>query len=167
LHPSAWQRFRVFPDLEICADIRNAFERLSIIHPLDQTHILGYRQPFLCDRHVDAGAALSIDQLDGLRQRGPRLVLANFRSLRYRLITPTHWLAAGGGNGHCARSPAGCGSGSSCSSTAPRSRMSKNPPQALHFQKCSASLNGGPRVTFPMICRRRIGGIMFAILVIG
>jgi hypothetical protein len=30
----------------------------------------------------------------------------------------------------------------------------------------SASLNGGPRVTFPMICRR-IGGIMFAILVIG
>src|SRR6266480_4597954 len=46
LHPSAWQRFRVFPDLEICADIRNAFERLSIIHPLDQTHILGYRQPF-------------------------------------------------------------------------------------------------------------------------
>jgi hypothetical protein len=50
---------------------------------------------------------------------------------------PTHWRAAGGGHnrisntyvwfGHCARSPAGCGNASSCSSTAPRSRMSNRP----------------------------------------
>jgi hypothetical protein len=39
-----------------------------IIRPLDQTHTPGYQHPAaLCDRHVDAGAALCVDQFDGLR----------------------------------------------------------------------------------------------------
>ena len=51
------------------------------------------------------------------------------------------------------------------SSTAPRSRISNQPPQASHFQKCSASLNGGPPVCLPMIFPRGIVGVMRAILV--
>jgi hypothetical protein len=44
--------------------------------------------------------------------------------------------------------------------------MSHQPPQASHFQERSASLNGGPPVTLPMIVRRATGGVMFTIAVI-
>jgi hypothetical protein len=44
--------------------------------------------------------------------------------------------------------------------------MSNQPPHASHFQKCSASVSGGPPVTLPMIFPRGIFGAVFAILVI-
>jgi len=38
--------------------------------------------------------------------------------------------------------------------------MSNHPPHASHFQKCSASVSGGPPVTLPMIFPRGISVIV-------
>ena len=68
LHPSVWRRFRVFLDLEICADIRNALRDCrSFILEIEHVPLAVDDLPISRDWRVDAGAALSIDQFDGLR----------------------------------------------------------------------------------------------------
>jgi hypothetical protein len=62
-----WRRFRVFLDLEICADIRNALRDCrSFVLEIEHVPLAVDDLPILRDWRVDAGAAFGIDELDGL-----------------------------------------------------------------------------------------------------